>query len=90
MCHVSRVKCQNILFNLFYLKKEKEKRRAKIFLKKMDKVVELVSRGSVINGAYPVRLSDIEIGERSQIKKNILVFCLYWLGWVDDGVDQTF
>ena len=30
------------------------KKRKKIFLKNVDKVVELVGGGSVINGAYPV------------------------------------
>ena len=35
-------------------KKEKEKTIFFISLKKIDKVVELVRGGSVINGAYPV------------------------------------
>ena len=55
-CHLSPVMCHVscVTFHMsnyfFYLKK-------KMFfcLKKMDKVVELVSGGSIINGAYPVQ-----------------------------------
>ena len=55
--HVSRVTChlshvQKIFYIFFYKKKKK-----KIYFnhqKKIDKVVELVGEGSVINGAYPV------------------------------------
>ena len=39
MCHVSPVTCQKKILTL---------------KKKMEKVVELVGGGSVINGAYPV------------------------------------
>ena len=52
MCHVSRVTChmskKKLYFNflIFFLL---------LFLKKLDKVVELVGGGSVINGAYPVQ-----------------------------------
>ena len=44
MCHVSHVTCQ-LSHVIFFL-----------FIKKFDKVVELVGGGSVINGAYPVYL----------------------------------
>ena len=51
MCHVSRVMCHlsHVKIYFFYI--------LYIFfypLKKMDRVVELVGGGSVINGAYPV------------------------------------
>ena len=55
MCHVSCVLCQvsrvmcHIKKNLFFLS-----------LKKVDKVVELVGGGSVINGAYPVYIKYIQ------------------------------
>ena len=44
-CHVSHVTCQlsHVFFFFFFL-----------FFKKMDKGVELVGGGSVINGAYPI------------------------------------
>ena len=42
MCQVSGVMCQNICFPDF------------CYTKKIDKVVELVGGGSVINGAHPV------------------------------------
>ena len=48
-CHVSPVTCQNFFFLHFYNQKIKNKKP-----EKMDRVVELVGGGSVINGAYPV------------------------------------
>ena len=44
MCHLSGVRC-----HLSYVNFKK-----KSFIKKRDKVVELVGGGSVIKGAYPV------------------------------------
>ena len=52
MCHLSPVTCHlsHVKKNIFiYLKKKKI-----IPSQKLDKVVELVGGGSVINGAYPV------------------------------------
>ena len=46
-CHMSRVTCHMSFFSFFFLVKKSKN------LKKMDKVVELVGGGSVINGAYP-------------------------------------
>ena len=50
MCHVSPVTCHlsHVIFLFIFLDKKKYP------LEKMDKVVELVGGGSVINGAYPV------------------------------------
>ena len=44
-CHTSRVTCQVILFVIYFL---------------LDKAVELVSRGSVMNMDYPVYLQKKE------------------------------
>ena len=49
-CHVSHVTCQKKKIYILIKKK-----LFFFYLKKMDKVVELVGGGSVINGAYPVQ-----------------------------------
>ena len=50
-CHMSHVKCQKKKKKKKIMRKKKKKN---ILQKKLDKVVELVGGGSVINGAYPV------------------------------------
>ena len=55
MCHVSHVTChmsKYYFLTFFYLKKIYG---FSLYLKKLDKVVELVGGESVINGAYPVK-----------------------------------
>ena len=52
-CHLSRVTC-HLSKNILYIKKNPQK--------KLDKVVELVGGGSVINGTFPVELFFLSLG----------------------------
>ena len=56
MCHLSHVTCKKKLFYIFLYKNNKEEEEKYIYYpsEKLDKVVELIGGGSVINGAYPV------------------------------------
>ena len=59
MCHVSCVKCRLspvTCQNNFFLHNKIYITDFFLSLKKLDKVVELVGGGSVLNGAYPVLL----------------------------------
>ena len=60
MCHVSHVTCQ-----VSHVIKEKKK-------EKMDKVVKLVSQGSVINGTYTVQFLQ-------KVRANIIVVAFIYL-----------
>ena len=52
-CHVSHVTCHvSTVILFFYIFLDKKKKNN--LHKNLDKVVELVGGGSVINGAYPV------------------------------------
>ena len=78
-CHVSHVTCHlshvKKIFYIFFTKKIIQKK----ILKKMDKVVELVGGGSVINRAYPVQFNLIKAFTDSPIKlRNILLPCMYF------------
>ena len=52
MCHMSHVTCRMSKKKLHFFSIKKTKKNLP---KKLDKVVELVGGGSVINGAYPVQ-----------------------------------
>ena len=52
-CHLSSVTCCMSIYIYFFFM-ETNLYTFKSFKKKLDKVVELVGGGSVINGAYPV------------------------------------
>ena len=60
MCHVSHVTCHlspvvcNFFLHLIIIQKKYIKNIYIMLQKILDKVVELVGGGSVINGAYPV------------------------------------
>ena len=54
-CQVSGVRCQLSHIVFFYLIKMKIIKSKLNILRKMDKVVQRVSGGSVISGAYPVQ-----------------------------------
>ena len=77
MCHLSPVTCQKYLFFYIFIIK-KNKKKIKILQKILDKVVELVRGGSVINGAYPVQFCVRLIFKQSSFILNIqLVFILH-------------
>ena len=63
-CHLSHVTCHlsHVIIFFFYIfksKKKKKKKNPNIFdlKQKLEKFVELVGGGFVINGAYPVQFS---------------------------------
>ena len=78
-CHMSPFTCQNLV-SIFFQKKKKNliKKIKKSFFKKLDKEVELVGGGSVINGAYPVQFLSTKVTFRHfHLFRSASVFLLH-------------
>ena len=83
-CHLSRVTCHlsHVTCHLSHVKKKKKLKKIK--LKKitpqkiLDKVVEPVGGGSVINGAYPVYFNQLAVAVSTSMTESSNTFCIKW------------